>query len=132
MNDLCKSRHGRDLVDFFILLQAASHCLVMVQASLSRVWQAKSTKNFPCPCEGAFTLRKIQENIRRHCAYSSSPLSSSSAAASPAAAFLAGFFFFFLFFLVEAFPMGCSRILRISSSSIFLSDLTFSRSRAGG
>lgn len=55
----------------------------------------------------------------------SSSLSSSS--------FLATFFFFFLFFFAPVdLDRGCSRIFRISSSSIFLSDLTFARSRAGG
>lgn len=57
--------------------------------------------------------------------YSSSEDSPSSSLLS----FLAGFFFFFLFldFAPVAFPMGCSRILRISSSVIFLSDFSFSR-----
>lgn len=73
--------------------------------------------------------------IDSHCCFSTSAYSSSlSSSASPAAAFLAGFFFFlFLFLLLVVFlDRGCSRILRISSSSIFLSDLTLLRSRAGG
>lgn len=62
--------------------------------------------------------------------YSSSLLSSSS---SSAAAFLAVFFFFFRFlFLVEVLPIGCSRILRTSSSVIFLSVLYLERSGDGG
>jgi hypothetical protein len=62
--------------------------------------------------------------------YSSSLLSSSSPAA---AAFLAGFFFFlFLFLGLLSLASGCSRILRISSSVIFLSLLILLRSGAGG
>lgn len=66
-------------------------------------------------------------------AYSSSLSSSElSSAAAAAAAFLAGFFFFLLFFFLPVFlAMGCSRILRISSSSIFLSVLYLLRSSAG-
>lgn len=66
--------------------------------------------------------------------YSSSLSSSSSSSSSAAAAFFAGFFFFFLFLLFDPvdFDSGCSRIFKISSSSIFLSDLTASKSRAGG
>ncbi len=60
--------------------------------------------------------------------YSSSLLSSSSSAA---AAFLAGFFFF-LFFDFVSFARGCSKILRTSSSVIFLSLLIFDKSRDGG
>lgn len=62
--------------------------------------------------------------------YSSSLDSSSSSWA----VFLAGFFFF-LFFLPFApvdLAIGRSRIFRISSSSIFLSDLILERSRVGG
>jgi hypothetical protein len=67
-------------------------------------------------------------------AHSSSLSSSSSLPSSAAATFLAGFFFFFLFLLFAPvdFANGLSRILRTSSSSIFLSDLTFSRSSGGG
>ena len=66
--------------------------------------------------------------------YSSSLLSSSSSSSSAAAAaFLAGFFFFFLFlFLDVVLPIGCSRILRISSSVIFLSVLYLETSSGGG
>lgn len=42
------------------------------------------------------------------------------------------FFFLFLFFLPVLRDRGCSRILRISSSTIFLSDFTLARSKAGG
>src|SRR4051812_2543299 len=64
-------------------------------------------------------------------AYSSSAAASSSASASPS--FLAGFFFLLLFFLLPVFrDRGCSRILRISSSSIFLSDSYLLMSRGGG
>jgi hypothetical protein len=62
----------------------------------------------------------------------SSSLSSSSSSVA-AAAFLAGFFFFlFLFLGLASFDRGCSRILRISSSVIFLSVLNLDRSGAGG
>ena len=63
--------------------------------------------------------------------YSSSLESSSSSSA--ASAFLAGFFFFFLFLLLLPVERarGCSRILRISSSVIFLSVLNCDRSGAG-
>lgn len=48
--------------------------------------------------------------------------------------FLAVFFFFFLFFPLAPVDRarGFSRISRISSSVIFLSDRTLSRSRGGG
>lgn len=60
-------------------------------------------------------------------------LSSESSSSPPSAAFLAGFFFLALLFFLPVFlARGCSRIFRSSSSVIFLSDLTFSRSRAGG
>lgn len=60
--------------------------------------------------------------------------SSSSSSSAAAAAFFAGFFFFFLFlfFAPVDFEIGCSRIFKISSSSIFLSDLTASKSNGGG
>ena len=65
--------------------------------------------------------------------HSSSLDSSSSSSSSFSTAFLAGFFFFFLFLLFElvALAIGCSRILRISSSTIFLSDFHFARSGVG-
>jgi len=62
----------------------------------------------------------------------SSPLLSSSPSSGLAAAFLAFFFFFLFLFLPAFFESGCSRILRISSSSIFLSVLNLLRSQAGG
>ena len=82
-------------------------------------------------------------DARRHtshgdtCAHSSSldsSSSSSSSSAVAAAAFLAGFFFFFLFLLFAPVDRaaGCSKIFKISSSWIFLSDFTFSRSKGGG
>ena len=61
--------------------------------------------------------------------------SESLSSSSPAAAFAAGFFFFFLFLLPfdpVLLAIGCSRIFKISSSSIFLSLLIASRSIAGG
>ena len=47
---------------------------------------------------------------------------------------MAGFFFFFLFFGLEllALDNGCSRILRISSSVIFLDDFHCEMSGLGG
>lgn len=64
--------------------------------------------------------------------YSSSELSSS-VAPPAAAAFLAGFFFFLFLLLEPVFlASGCSRILRISSSVIFLSVLHFATSRVRG
>ena len=52
---------------------------------------------------------------------------------SPESAFLAAFFLLFLFFLEPVdLDRGRSRILRISSSSIFLSDLTLVKSGAAG
>lgn len=66
-------------------------------------------------------------------AYSSSLSSSSSSSSlAAAAAFLAGFFFFLFLLLPVFLDSGCSRILRISSSVIFLSVWYLLRSRAGG
>ena len=64
----------------------------------------------------------------------SSSLDSSSSSSSSAAGFFAGFFFFFLFllFVPVALDIGLSRICKISSSSIFLSDLIESKSNGGG
>jgi len=61
--------------------------------------------------------------------HSSSLLSPSSSSS----AFLAGFFFFFLFLLLllVPLPIGCSRILRISSSVILFSVLYFAKSSEG-
>jgi hypothetical protein len=50
--------------------------------------------------------------------------------ASVVSALVAVFFFLFLFF--DSLAMGCSRILRISSSVIFLSVLNLVRSGVGG
>lgn len=66
-----------------------------------------------------------------HVLYSSSLLSSSSS--SSADAFLAGFFFFLVLFLgLVSLARGSSRILRTSSSVIFLSVLNCDRSGVGG
>lgn len=63
----------------------------------------------------------------------SSSSSSSSSVFTGAAGFLLFFFFGFFFFLSPTgFDSGNSRILRTSSSVIFLSLLTFSRSGDGG
>ena len=63
--------------------------------------------------------------------YSSSLESSSSS--SPAAGFFAGFFFFLdLLFAPEDLEIGCSKILRISSSTIFLSVFNLVLSISGG
>ena len=55
---------------------------------------------------------------------------SSSLDSSSASAFFAGFFFFLFFLFLDPVDLakGRSRILRISSSSIFLSDLYWDRS----
>src|SRR5882762_4875625 len=62
--------------------------------------------------------------------HSSSLLSPSSSSST----FLAGFFFFFLFLLLllVPLPIGCSRILRISSSVILFSVLYLAKSGEGG
>lgn len=66
----------------------------------------------------------------------SSSLDSSSSSFSCCCSCVAffGFFFFFLFLPLEPVDLanGCSRIFKISSSSIFLSDLNLERSRVGG
>lgn len=64
--------------------------------------------------------------------YSSSLVSPSSSSSSDA--FFAGFFFFFRFLLLAPVgrATGCSRILRISPSVIFLSVLYLDRSGDGG
>lgn len=64
-------------------------------------------------------------------AHSSSPLSSSASPAA-AAAFLAGFFFLLLVLALTSLASGCLRISRISSSVIFLSDLSVDKSGVGG
>ena len=64
--------------------------------------------------------------------YSSLSSDSSSESWAAAAAFLAGFFFFLLLLFFPVFlDSGCSKIFRISSSVIFLSELTLPRSKAG-
>jgi hypothetical protein len=78
-----------------------------------------------------FSARRILRVRGRSRAYSSS-LSSSS---SPAAALVAVFFFFFLGLFAlgaEALLIGCSRILRISSSVIFLSVFSVDKAGSGG
>lgn len=57
---------------------------------------------------------------------------SSSESLSSLAAFLVAFFFFLFLDLPAFLDNGCSRILRISSSLIFLSDLTLLKSSGGG
>lgn len=100
----------------------------------SQFWSClESTNTYECltssiAVSAAVGLGSLTDRLFRiHQIYSSSLLSSSSAAA----AFLAGFFFLLAFFFTS-FASGCSRILRISSSVIFLSLLILDRSSAGG
>lgn len=62
--------------------------------------------------------------------YSASLFSSS----SPPAVFLAGFFFFLFLFPLDPVDLvkGCSRIFKISSSTIFFSVLNLVKSGVGG